>query len=240
MSTTALMQLGRAEFARICDGKAPSLDSVLTLGQYVMGQLKVEGVPASALAERTVDAVGEILGAIAEAAEAADDLKSLAANYAAEYAPVLRAAISGTEAIASAFTSASGSTPRWKTILMAIAGLLKVCMSSKAVSAAVPESVATVLESPEVIISSVVETAHSTVVAAAQGAASAAQNAVEDAVETAQNAVADAQAAAADAVPSVEELVQDTRLVVDAKAPPAPHAPTPPPTPDQTQESTAE
>jgi hypothetical protein len=197
------MQLGRAEFARICDGKAPSLDSVLILGQFVMGQLKVESVPASALAERTVDAVGEILGAVAEAAEAAEDLKSLAANYAAEYAPVLRAAISGVEAVATAVTAAAapGAAPRWKSALMALLGMFQVCMSTRAVAA---------VNSP-------------------QRAASAA--AVDVAKDVAHDVI--------EAVPSVEELTHDIRLVVDAKAPPSPHAPTPPPTPDQTPESNA-
>ncbi len=210
------MQLGRAEFARICDGKAPSLDSVLALGQYVMGQLKVESVPVSALADRTVDAVGEILVAAAEAAEAADDLKSLAANYAAEYAPVLRAAISGVEAVAAAVAAdpAPGAAPRWKSVLMALLGAFQVCMSTRAVSAVVPGA------------ASVAATAVASV------AAVAAQSPQQTAIDVVQVAV--------DLHPSVEELVQDTRLVVDAKAPPAPHAPTPPPTPDQAPESTAE
>ena len=237
MSTTTLIQLGRAEFARICDGNAPSLDSVLTLGQFVMGQLKIEGVPTSALAERTVDTVGGILAVVAEAAEE-EGLKSFAANYATEYAPVLRVAISGVEAVAAAVTAAQapGTAPRWKAVLMAVLGMLRGCMSTRAVAAVIPGAAASVAA-----------------VAVAVAASAAADAAPEQVLVDCANAVTDvadvaavaavAAAAAVAADPSVEELTHDIRLMVDSKAPPAspaPDAPTPPPTPNQDEQSLVE
>jgi len=239
MSTTTLIQLGRAEFARICDGNAPSLDSVLTLGQFVMGQLKIEGVPTSALAERTVDTVGGILAVVAEGEEG---LKSFAANYATEYAPVLRVAISGVEAVAAAVTAAQapGTAPRWKAVLMAVLGMLRGCMSTRAVAAVIPGAAAASSGAAVAAVAAVAAAAD-TVDAAPEQVLVDCANAVTDVADVASAAAAAVAAVAAD--PSVEELTHDIRLMVDSKAPPvspAPDAPTPPPTPNQDEQSLVE
>jgi hypothetical protein len=262
MSTTTLIQLGRAEFARICDGNAPSLDSVLTLGQFVMGQLKIEGVPTSALAERTVDTVGGILAVVAEREEG---LKSFAANYATEYAPVLRVAISGVEAVAAAVTAAQapGTAPRWKAVLMAVLGMLRGCMSTRAVAAVIPGAAAAgaAVASVGAVAVAAASVGAVAVAAASVGAvadAVAAADAVavvvaaapelvlvdcENVAVAAAAAVAVAAATVVAADPSVEELTHDIRLMVDSKASPAspaPDAPTPPPTPNQDEQSLVE
>ncbi len=147
MSTAALMQLGKDEFARICDGKVPSLDSVLTLGQFVMDQLKVEGVPTTALAERTVETVGEIMtAAVAAAEDVPAELRALVDDYATVAGPALLVAVSGVQAVAAAVAAPDGSVPRWKAVMLAllgvVGGIVKGCMNARAVAVAGPVAAA--------------------------------------------------------------------------------------------------
>jgi hypothetical protein len=154
---TDLLQLGKAELIRVCNGKAPSIDSVIQLGTFLMDKLSVKSevggvvdsvaVDGHGVGGAVADLVGCILNYVVDSGELAEEqleeLKTMLSNYKTVVAPALIVAIDAAAAVSAAAAAPQGT--RWKTVL---SGLLTSVMSCMKIVAAARPSVAAPAPAP--------------------------------------------------------------------------------------------
>lgn len=133
------LQLGRAEFGRILDGKKPDVGAILSLGAFLFVRLKMQGKTEGFSVEQISQIVENILREsleIAEkegiAVEQLTELKELAGKYKDYIEPVLMASLSGVASLVGPDVTAA--SPRWKRVLAAALRVFRVCVSVAAVA----------------------------------------------------------------------------------------------------------